>query len=219
MNTRTTSLVVASAPAKMAALHFAKLLSNPVDMQKGLFQSKISSSVIGDSSQFVAKQVSNLFNPISPSSLPFAHTEKAVDQQLFDATASVKILTSQVAMHMDMKLREKIFKQIDSLHDLDEWNMDDRPVLVRSFASFLKMILQIKPHRHPGLGLTYEGHLIAAWTTGKDRLTIEFFPNNRVRWVLSSNSEGETERAAGETVVSLLYSRLMPYRPDHWFFE
>ena len=182
------------------------------------FFSEMSSAAISEGSKQLSKSISNLQNPPSPSSLPFVSDVKNIESRLFDATASVKILASQVAMHMDKVWRDKLFRQIDSLHDLDEWDTDDKPVRKASFATFLKAILKIKPQRHPGLGLTYEGYLIAAWTTGQDRLTTEFLPNDRVRWVLTRNLDGETERSTGQAGVSRLYECLLPYQPDHWFF-
>jgi hypothetical protein len=129
----------------------------------------------------------------------------------------VKVLISRVSMYMTKEWRDKLFRQIDSLHDLDEWDADDKPVERSSFESFLKTIIFIKPQRHPGLGLSYEGHLIAAWTAGKDRLTIEFLAKDRVRWVVTRDLGGEIERAAGQTVVSRLYDCLTAYNPTHWF--
>ena len=169
-----------------------------------------------DTKQMVLN-VSSLLNPTSPALLPVSG-DAAIKDHLFDATAAVKILTSQVAMHLDKKLRDKMFRQLDLIHDLDEWNRDDKPIKKLSFATFLKAILQIKPQRGPGLGLTYDGYLITAWTVGQDRLTTEFLPNNRVRWVLARTLDGEVERANGETTVSRLYECLLPYHPEHWFF-
>ena len=183
------------------------------------FFSEMSSGAISEVSKQLSKSISNLQIPPSPSSFPFVPSEKAIENRLFDATASIKILTSQVAMHMDKVWRDKLFRQIDSLHDLDEWDLDDKPVRKASFATFLKAILKIKPQRHPGLGLTYEGYLVAAWTTGKDRLTTEFLPNDRVRWVLTRNLDGEIERSSGDTLVSRLYECLLPYQPEHWFID
>jgi hypothetical protein len=182
-------------------------------------QSEMSSAAIIEDMKQLTKKVANLQSPLSPSSLPFVSGKKAIEERLFDATASVKILTAQVAMHMDKKWRDKLFNQIDSLHDLDEWDKDDKPVKKSSFATFLKAILQIKPQRHPGLGLSYEGYLIAAWTTGQDRLTTEYLPNDRVRWVLTRKVDEDVERASGEAKVSRLYECLKPYQPDHWFLH
>jgi hypothetical protein len=69
-----------------------------------------------------------------------------------------------------------------------------------------------------GLGLTSTGHLIAAWTTAKkDKLIIEFLPNDQVRFVLSLVHADDTERFAGKTTVSLLRNRLNQFVPSRWF--
>ncbi|MFZ5523504.1 MAG: hypothetical protein ACOY9D_05395 [Pseudomonadota bacterium] len=182
-------------------------------------QSEMSSAAISAGTQLLSKKVNDLKSSLSPASLALVPNDKGVAERLFDATATAKILTSQVAMYFDKNWRNKLFRQIDSIHDLDEWDEDDKPVKKSSFATFLKAILQIRPQRHPGLGLTYEGYLVAAWTIGQDRLTTEFLPKDRVRWTITRNIDGETEGAAGETSVSRLYECLIPYQPAHWFLH
>jgi len=142
--------------------------------------------------------------------------EPSLHERLFDALAEVKIMTSKVAMHLDKQWRQKLFAQLDSLHDPDEWEEGEEPLQQESFATFLKAMLAINPERRPGLGLSSLGHLIAAWTTGSDRLTIEFLPGDRTRWVLARAVSGETDRFAGDTPVSRLVEGLAPYRPDYW---
>jgi hypothetical protein len=167
----------------------------------------------------IARQLEELKIPPSPASLSLTSQPRNLQESLFDATASVKILAAQVAMHMDKNWREKLFRQIDSLHDLEEWDSEDKPIRRASFATFLKAILQVKPQRHPGLGLSYEGYLIAAWTLGQDRLITEYLPNDRVRWILTRHIDGEIERASGQTIVSRLTECLAAYQPEHWFFD
>jgi hypothetical protein len=158
-------------------------------------------------------------NQISPASIALTNSNKSINEQLFDATAEVKILTSQVAMHLDSAFREKLFAQIDYLHDHDDWDPEDKPVQKASFATFLRTILYIKPKRFPGLGLSYSGNVIAAWTTGKDRLTIEFLPNDQVKWVLSKYyGDGEVERSASQSSVLRILKCLAPYNPENWLF-
>ena len=130
----------------------------------------------------------------------------------------MKILTSQVAMHLEPKFRAKLFSQIDALHDLSEWDPDDKPVQKFSFSTFLRMVLHIKPERHFSLGLTHTGNLIAVWLDGKDRLTIEFLANDVVKWVLSRSVEGDIERSAGQGTLLRLLSYLAPFHPESWFF-
>ena len=145
--------------------------------------------------------------------------ETAIGEQLHDALAGVKILTSQVAMHLDRAWRSKLFQQLDALHDASEWEPGDVPVSVASYATFLRTIIALKPARRPGLGLTSAGNLIAAWTTGQDRLTFEFLPGGGVRWLLSCYDDERAERAAGESTVGRLPAVLAPYVPGRWFEE
>jgi len=174
------------------------------------------SSVFSDDTKLIERRIGELRNPASPASL-FASANNSLEERLFDATASVKILTAQVAMHLDREWRNKLFAQLDSLHDLEEWDPDDEPIQAGSFATFLKAMVQIKPQRRPGLGLSHSGYLVAAWTSGKNRLTIEFLQNDRVRWVLARYTDDDVERFAGQTSVSRLIDGLAPYAPDAWF--
>jgi hypothetical protein len=172
----------------------------------------------------IARLVAALQNQPSPASLRseprLAPDEQPLETRLFDALAAAKILTAQVAMHLDGEWRTKLFAQLDSLHDAEEWEAGDEPIDPLSFQTFLKAFLAIKPARRPGLGLSYTGNLIAAWTTGRDRLTIEFLPNDRVHWVLAGYpDEGEPDRFAGQVDVSRLVQGLAPHNPEHWFLD
>ncbi len=145
--------------------------------------------------------------------------DKPLPEKLYDALARVKLLTAQVAMHLDTEWRSRIFEQLDDLLDAEDWHEDDDPIKASSFETFLRMIIFHKPSRRPGFGVSNRGYLIAAWTTGSNRLTIEFLPNDTVRWVLSCEFDGETERAAGETPVRRLMEVLAPYSPPRWFAD
>jgi hypothetical protein len=166
-----------------------------------------------------ASWLQNRPSPASLASAPTKLPEKLLDEELFDALARVKILTAQVAMHLERTWRDKLFRQLDSLHDPAEWEHGDAPLRQLSFSTFLKAILSIKPVRRPGLGLSHSGNLIASWTTARDRLTIEFLPDDRVRWVLTRYRDDETERVAGQMLVARLAEGLQPYAPERWFNE
>lgn len=178
-------------------------------------------TVLSNQTMEITQRVQALQNRPSPGSLRpediGTSSERPLHEHLFDALATVKIMTSQVAMHMDAKWRGKLFHQLDSLHDPAEWEEGDQPVQQSSFSTFLKGMLSIKPERRPGLGLSHAGHLIAAWTTRDDRLTIEFLPNDHVRWVLSLHGDDGTDRFAGDTSVARLAQGLASYHPEHWF--
>jgi hypothetical protein len=168
----------------------------------------------------LARQIDAL-RPLTPSPTSLEQKpspEKNLAERLFDALAGAKILTALVAMHLDHARRDKLFRQLDSLHDLAEWEEGDEPLQGSSFGTFLKAMLTINPQRQPGLGLSQDGHLIGAWTIDRDRLTIEFLPNDWVKWVLARYKEdGEPRRFAGQTPVSELAEGLAPHRPEHWF--
>jgi hypothetical protein len=170
----------------------------------------------------IVRRVAALRNRPSPASLRIeaaaATNSKPLQESLFDALAGVKILTSRVAMHLERDWRDRLFRQLDSLHDPDEWETGDQPIQQSSFATFLKAILSINPDRRPSLGLSHGGHLIGAWTRGQDRLTIEFLANDRVRWVLSLyHGDDDIGRYAGEDLVSRLAEGLAAYQPERWF--
>jgi len=174
-----------------------------------------------DETNELMKTISSLKNqPISTLNYPndlFANS-LSVDEYLFDASAKVKILTSQVAMYLSSELRGKIFNQIDILHSAEDWDDEEDQVINQgSFKSFLSGLLLIDPEVGPGIGISYEGNLIAAWTSGKDRLTIEFLPNKHAKWVINQVIDGEEERAAGYINVARICDCLAPYQTEVWF--
>ena len=167
--------------------------------------------------QEIESRIQKLRSPIAPSMLGSQVDGGSLEEKLFDATASAKVMTSQVAMYLDSQWRSKLFSQIDFLHDVNEWEQGDEPLQRESFATFLKAICELKPKKRPGLGLTFSGQLIAAWTAGSSRLTIEFFGNGRVQWVISRMIDDETEHYTGDTTVNRLAAGLGPHHAEDWF--
>jgi len=153
----------------------------------------------------------------SPSPIKTVIARKALKEELFDTIAAFKIKTSSVAMYLDDEWRHRFFRQLDSLLQEDSWDPDDTPPSMESFSTLLRMLLLISPERRPGLGATSDGEFVAAWTAGDDRLTIRCLPNDRVRWVLSCELDGERETATGSSTLSNLKEVLSPYRPHRWF--
>ncbi|MGY4332955.1 hypothetical protein ACVWWG_007372 [Bradyrhizobium sp. LB7.2] len=175
---------------------------------------------LGSVSNVIKGQIENLRKP-SPTYSGQTRTAltKTLDEQLFDVLAQFKIRTSQVAMHLDRDWRAKLFTQLDSLLSVEDWEPLDRPPTVESFATFLRLLIFLKPQRRPGLGATAKGELIATWTDGTDRLTIECLPQDLVRWSVSVTINDDRERAAGVTPVSRLPAVLAPYGPERWFLN
>ena len=167
--------------------------------------------------QEIRSRIQKLRTPMAPSMLGSQVDKSSLEEKLFDATAGVKVMTSQVAMYLDSQWRSKLFIQIDFLHDVNEWEQGDKPLQRESFATFLKAICELKPKKRPGLGLTSSGQLIAAWTAGSSRLTVEFFGNGRVKWVISRMIDDETEHYVGDTTVNRLAAGLGPHHTEEWF--
>jgi hypothetical protein len=161
-----------------------------------------------------------LFNP-TPSSYP-QHAPRPpgrpLNERLFDALAAFKLRTATLAAaHFNPEERVRLFKQLDSLLDADSWDSADVVTTEASFTTLLRMVLFLKG-RQPALGITGSGNFIATWTEGGDRLTIECKPEDRVRWVLVQNLDGQRESAAGETTARRLPIVLRPYDPPkRWF--
>ncbi len=122
-------------------------------------------------------------------------------------------------MHLEPGRRERFFAQVDSLLDADEWDEDDQPISAASFATLLRLLLLIRPKRWPGLGASMDGHVIAAWTKGENRLTVECLPEDQLRWVLVRYRNGERKSAADDTALLGLPDALQPYEPQIWFSE
>lgn len=199
------------------------ILARPPELHSGAASSPLISleSAVSPDTYAVAWQIQALRNPPSCASIRPGTgqqgSDKPLPERLFEALAAAKILTSQIAMHLDAAWRARLFDQLDSLHDPEEWGIGDLPVRQASFSTFLKALLLIGPERGPGLGLSVAGNIVAAWTTGKDRLTIEFLPDDRIRWVLSVHHDDGTARYAGDTPVSCLKEDLARHQPERWF--
>jgi hypothetical protein len=179
----------------------------------------ISGQTVGasDASSQVEDMLKRLANPTitfsgSPTAIP-----KTVEEKLYDALAAFKLRTAAVAMHMDRDWRTRLFAQLDNLLGVENWEHEDLPPSVSSFSTFLRMLLLLRPEVRPGLGASHDGGLIAAWTSGNDRLTVECLSGDMVQWHLAVTIGGERERAAGLTPLRRLVDVLAPYDPRRWF--
>jgi hypothetical protein len=171
---------------------------------------------VSNTSQLIESRLKDITSP-SPTFSAEKAASATLEEQLYDALAAFKVRTATVAMHLDRDRRARLFKQLDSLLAIPDWEVNDLPPTIGSFATFLRMIMLLRPERFPGLGATTDGNLIAAWTAGDDRLTIECQPKDFVRWNLSATIEGERERSAAITPLGRLCAVLQPYDPKRWF--
>ncbi|NKJ34088.1 hypothetical protein [Rhizobium sp. SG570] len=128
-----------------------------------------------------------------------------------------KISVSRVSMHLGLAWLQKLFLQIDNLYDAEEWDPRDPVPGHETARTFIRMLLTLSVDRKPGIGVSNSGRIIAAWTAGANKLTVECLSNDKVRWVLMRELDGEIERAAGEGKIERLQDFLKPYDPSIWF--
>lgn len=147
----------------------------------------------------------------------FRREDGDLERRLFETLVEFKVRTSHVAMHLDHEWRARLFRQLDSLLDPAEWDPDDMPPTVDSFRTFLKMILSRRIEVRPGIGASVDGHLIAAWTNGDAKLTVECLPDDQIRWSIARTVEEKRERAAGIGLLKRLWAVLQPFDPKVWF--
>ncbi len=135
-------------------------------------------------------------------------------ERVFHALADAKIWTSRVAMRLDLVARDRYFRQLDLLHDCDEWFGDDQPLRLESYKSFVRFMMTEGGQSKPSLALNPDGHLLAVWEVACNRLTIEFKGDDRLQWIVSC---ANGDRTAGMTSLALIKSHLIPYNPEAWF--
>jgi hypothetical protein len=120
-------------------------------------------------------------------------------------------------MHLDPVWRQTLLSTLDRLLDSDDWDEEFVLPSEQSFSTFLRMVIYLHPTKRPGLGLSANGHFLAAWTRGEDRIVIESLANDEVRWVLSRTVQGERESAAGKILLHRVPDVIAPYDPSPLF--
>ena len=150
--------------------------------------------------------------PTLVATLPQSDEERA-----FDHLVGFKVKTANVAMHLDDDWRAGFFRQLDNMLDAEAWDFGDSFPSLESFNTFLRLIIHNKVKRRPGLGATTDGKLIAAWTNGSDRLTVECLADDTVRWVATKTIKDGQVMSANTSPVQALRTFLAPYQPDEWF--
>ncbi len=140
-----------------------------------------------------------------------------LEERLFSSRSEFKVYASSVSMHLGREWLTKLFSQVDSALDAEEWDPRDPPPRLATAKTFIRMLLLLQVKTKPGLGVSNSGNFVAAWTNEQNRLTVECFPEDKVRWVLSRVSDSDIERAAGEGRIERLKDFIAPYKPEIWF--
>ena len=141
----------------------------------------------------------------------------SLEERLFEATAQAKIWTSRVAMHLDRQARDRFFRQIDNLHDPDEWHRDDSPLNICSYQGFIRAVLLLNIAKSPALALMPNGNLLAIWEDEAGKVTIEFLASDRVRWFAKFIADGQPDSGTGLSGLLRIRDVLAPYGGQRWF--
>ncbi|MBL4590263.1 MAG: hypothetical protein JKY11_09335 [Alphaproteobacteria bacterium] len=156
-----------------------------------------------------------------PSSKENNSTRQTLDEVIFDARANVKVLFSEISMYFPTELKEKLFHQIDLLHDTDDWEDGDNPVQISSFKTFLRWFYLDQPSQLPNFGMSNGGLLIATWLSNhnKDRLILEFRSDDHIKWFATKHYDDEQDMSSGITSASRLIHHLASYKASDWFIK
>ena len=139
------------------------------------------------------------------------------ENQLRVKLAAMKQVLMPVSMYFDPSWRRELIEKFERFHDAEDWEGDREFPSERSFATFLRTIIYLHPTKRPGLGLSAQGHFLASWRRGSDRIVIEFLPNDELKWVLSQTVEGDRESGAGINQIHRLPDLIAGYQPDRFF--
>jgi hypothetical protein len=120
------------------------------------------------------------------------------DEKIFDVLVSLKVATSQYAMHLSNSERARLFARLDELINVDDWHEEDTLPSVPSFLNFLKWIIFSKNFEWSSIGVASDGNILVAWTRSGLVLTANFFPQNSVTWTAAVESSTTTRKTSPE---------------------
>jgi hypothetical protein len=223
----TTALIAINKPAKGEYISFDPRrnfgVSTAIGPLNGVFRDLGLSPAVGQVARSLSSSISDMLirsvaaaGEIRNAVISTAAPGSA--EKLFNALAAAKVMTSKVSMHLDDGWRRQLFRELDEILSPEAWDERDLPVGPHSFETYLRFHLFYKPEVTPNLGVSDTGNLLAGWNSGSNHLALEFYPGDRVRWVLvrGRDDDSDQESAAGVTPLTRLMDVLSPYSPDEW---
>lgn len=128
----------------------------------------------------------------------------SLNEELFSELVKLKIAVAQYAMHLSRDTRHKIFDDLDSLLNPDDWYEEDKLPQMTSFRDFLKWTVYAKRFNWISLGISNDGHIQAAWKSERGLLTARYTGNGRVLWTAKIIAEGGDDHLAGDSSLQSL---------------
>lgn len=144
-----------------------------------------------------------------------------LENSLFKNKSDVKIMISQIAMHLSDKKRYDLFKQIDSLLDLDSFCDGDNLIILKSFSTFLKFYTLYSNTKRPALTVTNNGTLGSTWVSETGKLYIESLANKNNEFVaaVSRKYGNEVEYISYKGTLKMLKNFLKQNNINSWFLN
>jgi hypothetical protein len=105
--------------------------------------------------------------------------DEGLEGTLFRNRADLKILASQVAMHLSNEERRLLYSTIDRLLDHAEWEDESSHINNKSFGSYLRFMIFARPRVFPNLGVGSTGNLLAGWRKEEMSVHAEFLPDDQ----------------------------------------
>ncbi len=137
---------------------------------------------------------------------------KSFDEEVFDSLVSLKVAVATYAMHLDQAERQRLFDELDSKLNVDDWHEGDTLPAQTSFVAFLKWMIFSKYFRWTSIGVSNDGNILVAWNTPSVLLTANFAPAGIVRWTAQVNSQnGEIGHSVGKCPLRLFSEHALFY--------
>lgn len=104
--------------------------------------------------------------------------DEGLEASLFRNRANLKIIASQVAMHLRDEERHALFSAIDRLLDHAEWEDESSQIDEHAFRSYLRFMIFSRPRQFPNLGVGPNGTLLVGWHRDDKSVHAEFLPED-----------------------------------------
>jgi hypothetical protein len=134
------------------------------------------------------------------------------EEHIFDTLVSLKVAVSQYAMHLGRDERARLFEELDSKINVEDWHEGDKLPTPQSFVEFLKWMIYSKHSEWTSIGVSSQGSILVAWRTPKVLLTANFEAKDSVRWTAQvKSSAGDVGYSAGKCTLRLFAEQAMFY--------
>lgn len=132
--------------------------------------------------------------------------DDSLEGKLFGNRADLKVLASEVAMHLSSEERRALFSAIDELLDHAEWEDDSSLIDENAYQSYLRFMIFARPHVFPNLGVGSTGSLLAGWHKEEKSIHAEFLPDDQCIVLIKISSARGPEKIAWRGHVARLRS-------------